>query len=107
MNKAIAIVVLMTPLLMNCSLIGAELGEEVDRSVHSDAESSSKYEALYFAKGLEWDLEIIKALLTRPPEESIYVVTQPCQGENTVQVCSVKKGCWCKALNPESVNQKI
>jgi hypothetical protein len=83
-------------LLSGCSLIGAELGEEVDESSLGDASRPQKYQAQYFEEGLEIDAEIIKALLHEPEVESPYVVDYPCKGGGRIQVCSVKKGCWCE-----------
>ena len=84
------------PLLSGCSVIGAEIGEEVDRSALGDSEDRHKYEAQYMVEGLETDVEIIKAILTKPEEEPPYIVDNQCKEKDTVQVCSAKKGCWCE-----------
>lgn len=90
---------LVLSLLSGCSLIGAEIGKEVDRSIQSDTDDPHKYETQYFVEGLDTDIEIVKAIFTQPEKEQPYVVPDPCKDENTYQVCSVKKGCWCENDN--------
>jgi hypothetical protein len=48
------------PLLPGCSLIGASIGEEVDKSIIGDNEKAHKYESQYMVEGLEEDIKIIE-----------------------------------------------
>ncbi|MCG8489778.1 MAG: hypothetical protein MI756_20075 [Chromatiales bacterium] len=85
---------LLLSVLSGCSLIGAKIGQKVDDSAFGDAENKHKYEAQYMVEGLEEDIAIIQAILAGP--ESEYVDPDPCKDENSIQVCTVKKGCWCE-----------
>ncbi len=98
-SRIIFLSFLVLPLLSCCSLIGAEIGEEVDRTIQRDTDDPHKYEADYFVEGLKTDIEIVKAILAKPEKEQPYVVPNPCKEEGTFQVCSVKKGCWCEKHN--------
>jgi hypothetical protein len=83
--------------ISGCSVIGAELDKDIDRSKHRDTEHPHK--SRYFSKGLEADIEILRAILTQPEKEAPITVPNPCKSKGTFQVCSVKKGCWCERQN--------
>jgi hypothetical protein len=85
--------------LTGCSLIGAGIGKEVDNSIFGDKENRHKYESQYMAEGLEEDVEIIKEILRKSDKSNEYVDPDPCKAINSIQVCTLKKGCWCEVKN--------
>ncbi|MEJ2620986.1 MAG: hypothetical protein P8163_12170 [Candidatus Thiodiazotropha sp.] len=90
------IVCLLLSVLSGCSLIGAKVGQEVDDSVLGDDENRHKYEAQYMVEGLEEDIAIIQAILAAPEGEREFVDPDPCKDANSIQVCTLKTGCWCE-----------
>jgi hypothetical protein len=87
------------PFLPGCSLIGANIGKEVDKSIFGDIENKHKYESQYMVEGLEEDIEIIKEILGKTEKDNKYVDPNPCKDINSIQVCTFKKGCWCEIKN--------
>lgn len=84
-------------LLPGCSLVGYMVGKEVDRSALGDSVDKHKFETQYMLEGMEIDIEITKAILSQPEQEPVLVVdTGPCKEQDTIQVCSVKRGCSCE-----------
>lgn len=103
--KTYIILILLFPLLTGCSLSGVLAGSKVDDSVYGDTEDPHKYKSQYMVEGLETDIEIIKAILHEPEKEPPFVVNDPCLEQNSVQVCSAKKGCWCEKNNQSGLNK--
>ncbi|MGD8912984.1 MAG: hypothetical protein PVJ68_09620 [Candidatus Thiodiazotropha sp.] len=87
------------PFLSGCSLIGAKIGKEVDRSIFGDIENKHKYESKYMVEGLEEDIEIIKEIFSKKESENKYIDPDPCKDINSIQICTLKKGCWCEIEN--------
>jgi hypothetical protein len=84
------------PLLSSCSIFGAMLGSAVDDSVLGDDENKSKYESEYMVEGLQEDVAFIKAILSSDEKE--VVDNRPCKAPETIQECTVNKGCWCEKI---------
>jgi hypothetical protein len=94
--KLKTIYLLIFPFLAGCSLIGANIGKQVDKSIIGDEENRHKYESQYMVEGLEEDIVILKEMLTKPNKSNKYVDPDPCKDTNSIQVCTLKKGCWCE-----------
>lgn len=97
--KNLIIYLLLPPILSSCSLLGAKIGKEVDDSAFGDTENKHKYEAQYMAEGLEEDVEIIKAIFSKAEKRPNYIDPDPCKEKDSIQVCTVKKGCWCENIS--------
>jgi hypothetical protein len=87
------------PLLSSCSFIGAKIGKEVDESILGDDENKHKYETQYMVEGLEEDIQIIKAIFADSEKVVEDNDPDPCKDINSIQVCSLRKGCWCEVRN--------
>jgi hypothetical protein len=87
---------LLFPFLAGCSLIGASIGKQVDKSIFGDEENRHKYESQYMVEGLEEDVVIFKEMLTKQNKSDAYVDSDPCKDTNSIQVCTLRKGCWCE-----------
>ncbi len=82
--------------LTGCSLIGANIGKQVDKSIFGDEENPHKYESQYMVEGLEEDIEVVKEIFGKTEKSNEYVDPDPCKDTNSIQVCTLKKGCWCE-----------
>ena len=92
----IIIFISILPLLSSCSIFGAMFGSAVDDSVLGDDENKSKYESQYMVEGLQEDVAFIKAMLSSDEKE--VVDERPCKPPETIQVCTLSKGCWCEKI---------
>lgn len=76
--------------LSGCSLIGNQLGKAVDDAVDED-----EYQYQYTIEGLEADIDIAKALLSRDQDDSL-LQELTCNDPSPRKVCSAVDGCWCE-----------
>lgn len=86
------IIFCLTFCLFACAVVGNKLGKAVDRTMGN---KNGKYEEKYTLEGLDIDILIMTAILTRKnkPEEHD---KRACQEPDTYQICSAIKGCWCE-----------
>jgi hypothetical protein len=75
---------------ISCSLIGHELGENVDKATGKD-----KYADQYAEEGLEVDVEIVKAILKKSKENK-ETWNDPWVAEQELKYCSQIPSCWNK-----------
>jgi hypothetical protein len=95
MNIRLIILFCTIALNVGCTLIGYKLGEKVDKATDRD-----KFANQYAEEGLDVDVEIVKALLSRS-EKNQETWNDPWVEEQQQKYCSQVPSCW----NKRSINQ--
>jgi len=91
------VIVILACLYINgCTIIGGEIGREIDEGL---GVGGDEYETALAEVGMEADIEILTAIYNNMRKEEVTVEeidTIACIKPSTHQVCTALKGCWCE-----------
>lgn len=90
------IVILACIYISGCTIIGGELGREIDEGL---GVGGDEYETALAEIGMETDIEILMAIYNNFGKEEFAVEeidNIACKEPTARQVCTALKGCWCE-----------
>ena len=90
------IVILACVYINGCTIIGGELGREIDEGLGTGGD---EYETALAEAGMETDFEILTAIYNNMRKDEVAVEEIDdfaCKEPTARQVCTALKGCWCE-----------
>ena len=82
--------------ISSCTIIGGELGREIDEGL---GVGGDEYETALAEIGMETDIEILMTIYNNLGKEEVAVEeidNIACKEPTARQICTALKGCWCE-----------